>query len=262
VASEPLSKTQLDKLGDRLRAGSREEADIRALDDYRRSFRGAYESVFAKVEQLGVIPTGRPAKTTTAIVDKLIRQNIRLTQIQDIAGLRVVVPDVSEQNRLINELRFTFRDVAVFDRREKSSHGYRAVHVVAGARAKGIEIQVRTRAQHLWAEISEKLADTVDYAIKYGGGPLEIRDTLEVYSIAIKSIEDSEAELIKARENHAAHEREASVIPATDPQHLQHAGWLDRHRLLLIDKESTVKRLKSELLVLLEDAYNEIGPDQ
>lgn len=33
-----LSKTQIDQLGDRLRRGSFSEADLRVLDDYRRSF--------------------------------------------------------------------------------------------------------------------------------------------------------------------------------------------------------------------------------
>lgn len=57
------------------------------------------------------------------------------------------------------------------DRREDPSHGYRAVHVIAEISGKPVEIQVRTSLQHLWAELSEKLSDHRDPAIKYGGGP-------------------------------------------------------------------------------------------
>jgi len=39
------SKTQIDKLGERLRAGSIDEPDLRELDNYRRSFGTAYEHV-------------------------------------------------------------------------------------------------------------------------------------------------------------------------------------------------------------------------
>jgi ppGpp synthetase/RelA/SpoT-type nucleotidyltranferase len=34
-----------------------------------------------------------------------------------------------------------------------------------------VEIQVRILMQHWWAELSEKLSDTIDPEIKYGGGP-------------------------------------------------------------------------------------------
>jgi hypothetical protein len=40
-----LSKSQIDRLGDRLKKGSPSEADVRLLDEYRRSFGEAYEAV-------------------------------------------------------------------------------------------------------------------------------------------------------------------------------------------------------------------------
>ena len=70
VAGGPLSKTQLDKLGDRLRSGSRDEADIRSLNEYRQSFRPAFESVMDSLNHLRLEKTGR-MKTVGAIVDKL-----------------------------------------------------------------------------------------------------------------------------------------------------------------------------------------------
>ena len=47
MASE-ISKTQVDRLGDRLKKGNITEADLRLLDLYRRSFTEAYEFVVLK----------------------------------------------------------------------------------------------------------------------------------------------------------------------------------------------------------------------
>ena len=100
--SNSLSKTQIDKLGDRLRKGDISEADLRMVDDYRRSFSEAYEFVFGAIRsELGLEPTGRPAKSTSSITEKLLRESIRLSQIQDIAGCRLVVPGIEEQDELL-----------------------------------------------------------------------------------------------------------------------------------------------------------------
>ena len=90
MTGTPLSKTQIDLLGDRLRLGAPVEADLRMLDDYRLAFGPAYEFVIQTIrEKVALEPTGRPAKSTGAIVEKLHRETIRLSQVQDIAGCRI-----------------------------------------------------------------------------------------------------------------------------------------------------------------------------
>lgn len=75
------SKSQIDRLGDRLRTGQFTDDDLRELDAYRQSFVGAYEAVISAIRsELTLVPTGRPAKSSTAIVDKLRRETIRLSQ--------------------------------------------------------------------------------------------------------------------------------------------------------------------------------------
>ena len=60
-----VSKTQLDRLGDRLRKDDISEADLRLLDQFRRSFSDAYETVVGRIRcELVLEPTGRPAKST------------------------------------------------------------------------------------------------------------------------------------------------------------------------------------------------------
>ena len=169
---------------------------MRLLDQYRRSFTEAYEIVVGKIRnELGLEPTGRPAKSTTSISDKLRRESIRLTQIQDIAGCRLIVPDIRNQESVVQSLSGLFEHYTVIDRRQRPSHGYRAVHVVVNYGGKLIEIQVRTSMQHLWAELSEKLSDVKDPAIKYGGGDETSRELLRMTSEMVAISELAEAQV-------------------------------------------------------------------
>jgi hypothetical protein len=73
-----VSKTQVDKLGDRIRKGKLEEGDSRLLDSYRRLFTEAYDEVVAVIRDATKLqPTGRTAKSTTSITEKLRREKIR-----------------------------------------------------------------------------------------------------------------------------------------------------------------------------------------
>lgn len=148
------------------------------LDEFRLSFGAPFDAVVERIKQNpGWHPSSRRMKTTQAIRDKLTRESIRLSQMQDIAGCRIVVPSavkVSEggalgQDRVVESLRLLFQDATVIDRRERPSHGYRAVHLIVRESGKPIEIQVRSGLQHQWAEFSEKLSER-DPAIKYGAG--------------------------------------------------------------------------------------------
>jgi putative GTP pyrophosphokinase len=188
-----LSKTQVDQLGDRLRKGKIAEGDFPQLDAHRRSFSEAYEEVVATIRETTQLePTGRPAKSTTSIIEKLRRETIRLSQMQDIAGCRVVVPNMLVQDQVVERLKNALPKAVVVDRRKKPSFGYRAVHIIATARNVPIEIQVRTEFQHLWAQLSEKLSDVLDPAIKYGGGDSDTQNMLSRLSSLIASFEDRE----------------------------------------------------------------------
>jgi ppGpp synthetase/RelA/SpoT-type nucleotidyltranferase len=189
-----LSKTQVDQLGDRLRKGKIAEGDFRELDAYRRSFAESYEEILAIVRNAtGLEPTGRPAKSTTSIIEKLRRETIRLSQMQDIAGCRLVVPNVLVQNQVVERLKSALPKAVAVDRRKQPSYGYRAVHIIATARNKPIEIQVRTALQHVWAQMSEKLSDVVDPAVKYGGGDADTQNILARFSKIIASFEEKES---------------------------------------------------------------------
>lgn len=191
-----LSKTQIDRLGDRLREGSPSDADLRLLDEYRLSFGDTYNAIIRTIrEKLQLEPTGRPAKTPSSITEKLRRESIRLSQIQDIAGCRIIVSDVFTQDNTTAILSGTFPESRVMDRRKNPSFGYRAVHVIVTTQGISVEIQVRTALQDLWAELSEKLSDVVDSSIKYGGGDPEDRQWLLSISDSIEGWEEFETQV-------------------------------------------------------------------
>ena len=191
-----LSKTQIDKLGERLKEGSASQDDLRMLDDYRDSFSDVLMPVLEVLRRHGFEPTSRIAKTTQSIVGKLQREKtLRLSRMQDIAGCRVIVHDITEQDQFVATLQRDFPDSNVIDRRQKPSHNYRAVHVIAKISGKLVEIQIRTPLQHLWAKVSEQLSDVIDREIKYGGGSESWQATLTNAAQAINMYEICQKEL-------------------------------------------------------------------
>lgn len=90
-----LASEEVDRLGDRLRSNEFTDADLELLNAYRSSFVSAYGAVVEILRNaLKLEPSGRPAKSTSSIADKLRREGLRLRQMQDIAGCRVIVGDV------------------------------------------------------------------------------------------------------------------------------------------------------------------------
>ncbi len=127
--------------------------------DSLQTVRGEYDELLASVvdrlaSELGVRP-GFRLKTVGTIVDKLKRESLRLSQMQDIAGARLVVADSRVvQDRTVEIISRLFDDARIVDRRASPSHGYRAVHVVVSIDRRLVEVQVRTGLQDLWRRYS------------------------------------------------------------------------------------------------------------
>ncbi|MCX8005894.1 MAG: hypothetical protein N2688_13235 [Burkholderiaceae bacterium] len=206
------------------------------LAEYRRSFRPAYENVVDTLrQQLGLEVTGRPEKTVNSIVAKLRRERVRLSQMQDIAGCRIVVPDIPAQVTTLAEIGAAFPSAKVYDRRSKPSHGYRAVHVVVHVNGKAVEIQIRTELQDLWAQISEQLSDVWDPELKYGKGSAKARKFLLETSALVENVERLET---------------PSGIPHlfVDPETAAAREWLTRQR----------ERLKREITDMFDQVLQDL----
>ena len=168
-----LSKSQIDKLGERLRDSEEvSEEDLALLQRVRAEHDSAMSTVADRLANELGLESGTRLKTVGTIVDKLRREHIRLSQMQDIAGVRLVrTMGLAEQDALVDTVAGLFEGVKVVDRRERPSHGYRAVHVIATVDDRNVEIQVRTELQHLWAQVFERFADRYGRGVRYGMAP-------------------------------------------------------------------------------------------
>ncbi len=195
----PLTNSQVDRLGDRLRAAAESdeqipEGDRQLLLEFRASFLPAYQAVAQRIrDTAGMNPSGRPEKTPESIIAKLCRERTQLSRMQDIAGCRVVVPTKARQEEVLGALRDLFPDRREMDRRAEPRYGYRAVHLIVREQGRPVEIQLRTRLQDLWANVVE---GTSVYGgdLKHGVEPPEpggLLRALEHASETIASLEDT-----------------------------------------------------------------------
>lgn len=115
--------------------------------------------------------TGR-VKPIASILDKANQKGIPLdkleTEMQDIAGLRMMCQFVDDIHTVVKMLR-TRNDLQVIEERDYISHkkssGYRSYHVVIeypvqtihGEKKLLVEIQIRTLAMNFWASIEHSL---------------------------------------------------------------------------------------------------------
>jgi putative GTP pyrophosphokinase len=115
--------------------------------------------------------TGR-VKPIASILDKANQKSIPLdkleTEMQDIAGLRMMCQFVDDIKRVVELLRLR-NDFEIVEERDYISHkkasGYRSYHVVIrypvqtiqGEKKILVEIQIRTLAMNFWATIEHSL---------------------------------------------------------------------------------------------------------
>jgi predicted SpoU family rRNA methylase len=126
-----------------------------------------------------------------------------LARMQDLGGYRVVVDrneDVDEVVRHVTQRAGDYYEVKrVTDYRDegRETTGYRAIHVILQRDGCLIELQVRSKRQHGWAEAVERAANRTGFGLKDGEGPPEI-------VLYFKKASDALSELDQARQPSAA----------------------------------------------------------
>lgn len=131
-------------------------------------------AIIATTEWRACSPDGfdisaRP-KTIDTLVEKLQRENLKLNQVQDLAGVRIDLDcSLATQTRLAYEIAEHFiGESSVKDLRATPHSGYRAVHVWLRPPAGRVEVQIRTRTQSVWANTYERVGDLAGRGIRYG----------------------------------------------------------------------------------------------
>lgn len=103
-------------------------------------------------------------KRKPQILRKLRRLSVRLTQLQDIGGCRIIVENNEDVDKLIEFIKknvkdsnsFTLRRVTDYRERGRDQTGYRSVHLILERDGRSLELQIRSRIQHYWAESIER----------------------------------------------------------------------------------------------------------
>jgi ppGpp synthetase/RelA/SpoT-type nucleotidyltranferase len=127
---------------------------------------------------------------------------MRLSQMQDIAGCRAIVKDMTQLNALVNhykvkKLSHKYNNQKDYVNNPKSD-GYRSHHLIYEYRArKGkspydglrIEIQFRTNLQHAWATAVEAVGIFTRQGLKFNQGNEKWLRFFALMSTAIAAIE-------------------------------------------------------------------------
>ena len=145
-------------------------------------------------------------KRFESIIAKLQRYpNMNLAQMQDIGGLRAVVKTVSQLHRLrdiyLGLKHPTFaRDLVTRDYTDTPKpSGYRSIHLVYRYKNRGmpdydglqIELQLRTKLQHIWATAVETIDTFLQYSLKASRGPEEWLDFFSITGSAFARLKSN-----------------------------------------------------------------------
>ena len=164
----------LDELGEAIRTGTMTPTDWALFRELRQQWRSSLDSLKFELDQMNNLQhftiTGR-LKNTSTIREKLSRSTLRLSNIRDIIGCRVVVPNnIEVQDAVVRDIAMLIQSDShkIIDRRVNSNNGYRAVHLELRRDEMICEIQVRTQLQDLWATTSEAFGEKVGRGFRYG----------------------------------------------------------------------------------------------
>lgn len=114
-------------------------------------------------------------KRMKSIISKLSRpdSHYKLGELQDIAGCRLILPDMFELKQACSAFKSLFAEEIKQDNYLQSPEqsGYRSIHFIPkfdshGSLAYRVEVQMRTHLQHLWATAVESAGEIFDLELK------------------------------------------------------------------------------------------------
>lgn len=143
-------------------------------------------------------------KRADSIVSKLKRfPKMKLSTMQDIAGLRAILKNVQQVRELEKEYRTSNFKHILKDSKDyitcPASSGYRGIHLVyeyinpKNTEASGlkIELQIRTKLQHAWATAVETMGTFLNHSLKSSQGPANWLDYFSLVSAGFAILEKS-----------------------------------------------------------------------
>ena len=176
-----ISNSKIDQIGNKLKKNNDlEKEDLNDLLEWRNNFSPSLEyyhsKLKSKINSTHIVTLSRRLKRIDSIQIKLKRfSTMRLSTLQDIAGLRVVLKD----HKLLQSAFATLRGLPsrhVIKRLDNyhnypKDDGYRGIHLIYQSDKKTmVEIQLRTELQHIWATAVEIYGELQNTSFKTGEG--------------------------------------------------------------------------------------------
>lgn len=203
--SQELSQKQINKIGKKFRDSIYNEEDFSFLEEYKKEYDEILINKTSKLSELiskkinNFILVGR-LKRTNSIIRKLQRKKnygMDLTRMSDIAGLRIIVNDIKDQNIIIETIKSNLHIDKIYDYRQ-TEQNYRSVHLVLRENNKYLEIQIRTVAQQTWADESEGFGEHA----KQGFYSEQVGSYLKILSDVVYKIDNIKDYKIENIDNH------------------------------------------------------------
>jgi ppGpp synthetase/RelA/SpoT-type nucleotidyltranferase len=209
VEKEKYSKSKIDKAGSILSQADREYDETTlemeyVFEDYRRYHLEPLTKLTLEIQQW--LQTydkkyyiAQRLKRRPQILRKLRRLSVRLTQLQDIGGCRIIL----EKNSDVDDTIGFIRDKIINSKLAKISRetdyrelgrddtGYRAFHMILDVEGFKIELQIRSRIQHYWSESIERTSVIYGFRLKEKEGDQSVIDYFKQFSHALHEIEIS-----------------------------------------------------------------------
>jgi ppGpp synthetase/RelA/SpoT-type nucleotidyltranferase len=195
MAVQTLSKSRIDKAGQFLAKGEPQtleeiehyDESENLFDDFRQKHLQPLTSTTVELQKW-LKEAGTPyiivqrLKRKPQILRKLRRFRVRLTQLQDIGGLRIIVDQNSDVDKLVDYIQRILKQLStvsikkIVNYREKGrdDSGYRATHVILEREGVVLELQIRSRIQHYWAELIERTSVIYGHHLKEMDGDIAV----------------------------------------------------------------------------------------
>ena len=219
TAKPTFSKTAINRAGETLIHDPHDEGALEVLEYWRGLQADVLEDGRNAKDKFSVgwiiVNVSARLKRTVSIIEKLKRYpSMKLSRMQDIAGMRFVVDfaqtpttasgvfqayiEVFQKHFLLS---FINKSVDDYVKSPKPS-GYRAVHLVyQNDSGHFLEIQFRTKLQHLWAMAVETVGMFYGQALKASQGDQDWLDFFRLTSAAISHVEQGPVVAVHAKKN-------------------------------------------------------------
>ncbi len=246
------SKGLINRAGEAFRANrTPTEDELHAVEAWRAGHKNVLNTFQAllRTRAKGTsIQVAQRLKRRMTIIDKLFRQpEMQLARMDDVAGCRLIFPDMPSLERFRSKLLkagFKHRVKNTIDKydyiKNPKSSGYRGIHDVYEYNPKSkqgkpfagllMELQYRTQAQHAWATAVEVVSRITENQPKFDRGDERYKEFFRLASEIIARV----------------HERSHSVYKDLPDKELV-------DRLLAVDSEINIIRMLRGLHVIYDE---------